>query len=378
MRMITRYILRQLMVGTLLVAAGLAVILWLTQSLRLIEMIISKGLGMGTFISMTMLLMPSFLVIVLPIALFAVILFTYNRLNGDRELVVMRAAGLGPFALARPALILALILTAITYGLTLYVAPVSVENFRETRWKVRNDVAGLVIEAGAFNELEENLTVYVRETGPDDALIGLMIHDEREPASPVTVMAERGALVQPESGPPRILMENGNRQEVTKGTGQMSLLYFDRHVMELGSLNGDAGPRYRDARERGLHELLTAMPTEDLPDSEIRAFRVEAHQRLASPLLNVSFALIALATMLTGAFNRHGHGRRVIGGVGAMILAQSFGLAAVNLTSDALAFIPLIYLAVVVPGLLALGIMVRATMGGKAPAGRSATAGGPT
>lgn len=305
MRMLTRYILRQLVVGTLLVAAGLAVILWLTQSLRLIEMIISKGLGMGTFISMTMLLMPSFLVIVLPIALFAVILFTYNRLNSDRELVVMRAAGLGPFALARPALILAVLLTAITFILTLYVAPVSVENFRETRWKVRNDVAGVVIEAGAFNELQDGLTVYVRETGPDGVLTGLMIHDERDPEAPVTVMAERGALVRPADGAPRILMENGNRQEITKGTGQMSLLYFDRHVMEIGSLNGDARPRYRDARERGLRELLTATPDDGFPDSEIRAFRVEAHQRLASPLLNISFAMIALATMLTGAFNRH-------------------------------------------------------------------------
>ncbi|WP_236262639.1 LPS export ABC transporter permease LptF [Caenispirillum salinarum] len=376
MRMITRYILRQLTTGTLLVAAGLAVILWLTQSLRLIETIISKGLGMGTFISMTMLLMPSFLVIVLPIALFAVILFTYNRLNGDRELVVMRAVGLGPFGLARPALLLAFVLMLVTYGLTLYVAPLSVETFRETRWKVRNDVAGLVLEAGAFNELEENLTVYVRDTGPDDTLIGLLIHDKRDVAAPVTVMAERGALVQPDSGPPRILMENGNRQEVTPGTGQLSLLYFDRHVMELGSLGGDAGPRYRDARERPLLELLTTTASNE---SETRKFRVEAHQRLASPLLNISFALIALATMLTGPFNRHGQGRRVIGGVSAMILAQSFGLAAVNLASDSLTLIPLIYVAAIVPGLIALGILARASSGGKAPpVPRATTAGGPS
>jgi lipopolysaccharide export system permease protein len=374
--MITRYILKQLTVGTLLVAAGLAVILWLSQSLRLIEMIISKGLGIGTFISMTMLLMPSFLVIVLPIALFAVILFTYNRLNGDRELVVMRAIGMGPFGLARPALLLAGVLMLITYGLTLYIAPNAVESFRETRWKVRHDVAGLVIEAGAFNDLQDGLTVYVRETGPDDALIGLMLHDERDPAAPVTVMAERGALVHTGDGPPRILMENGNRQEVKTGTGQMSLLYFDRHVMELGNLGKDVAPRHRDARERPLIELLT---TQTESPSEIRKFRVEAHQRLASPLINISFALIALATMLTGPFNRHGHGRRVIGGVAAMILAQSFGLAAVNLASDTLAFIPLIYVAVIAPGLIALTIMVRAAAGGAPPAnGAAATTGGPT
>lgn len=122
-------------------------------------------------------------------------------------------------------------------------------------------------------------------------------------------------------------------------------------------------------------ELLTA---EAANESETRKFRVEAHQRLASPLLNISFALIALATMLTGPFNRHGHARRVIGGVTAMVLAQSFGLAAVNLASDALVFIPLIYVAVIAPGLIAFGVLLRATIAGKAPGEQAAMVGGPS
>lgn len=365
--MITRYILRQLVIGTLLVSAGLALILWLTQSLRLVEMIIGKGLGLGTFMSMTMLLMPSFLVVVLPIALFAVILFTYNRLNGDRELVVMRAIGLGPFGLARPALLLAGALTAATFVLTLWAAPASVEAFREMRWKVRNDLTTVLVQEGAFTEFEDGLTVYVRDTGPDDALIGILIHDQRDPDEDVTVMAERGALVQTETGP-RILMENGNRQTVVAGTGQMTLLYFDRHVMEFGQLGGNAGPRYRDARERGLRELLTLTRAgSGLLESEIRKFRVEAHQRLASPFLNLSFALIALAALLTGAFNRRGHGRRIMGAVAAMVVAQSLALAAVNVATGATALIPLIYVAAIGPGLIALGVLARATMAGRGP-----------
>lgn len=367
MRTITRYILRQLVIGTLLVSAGLALILWLTQSLRLVEMIIGKGLGLGTFISMTMLLMPGFLVIVLPIALFAVILFTYNRLNGDRELVVMRAVGLGPFALARPALALAAALTAVGFALTLWAAPVSVEAFREMRWKVRNDLTSVLVQEGAFTELDEGLTVYVRETGPDDALMGILIHDRRDPSEEVTVMAARGALVQAETGP-RILLENGSRQAVTAGTGQMQLLYFDRHVMEFGDLGGEAGPRYRDARERGMKELLTLTESSELPDSEIRKFRVEAHQRLASPVNALSFALIALAAVLTGPFNRRGNGRRIAGAVAALVGAQSLGLAAINAATGTTALIPLIYVAAVLPGLLALGVLLRATFAGSGAA----------
>lgn len=371
MRLITRYILRQLVLGTLLVSAGLAVVLWLTQSLRLVEMIISKGLGMGIFIKMTMLLMPSFLVIVFPIALFAVALFTYNRLNGDRELVVMRAIGLGPFGLAKPVLAVALALTALCYGLTLYIAPKSVESFREMRWEVRNDLTQVLVQEGAFTEIEPGMTVYVRDRGPNDELLGILIHDNREPQRPITIMADRGALLNTPEGA-RILMENGNRQEIEDGTGRMSLLYFDRHVMELGRVGENGGPRFRDARERMTGELLAAT-TENtgLDEESVRKFHAEAHQRLATPLLNLSFGLIAAAAMLTGTFNRRGHGRRVLAAVASMVAAQVVGLAAINGASEAEALMPGIYVAAILPGLVALVVLFRATTaiaGPRAPA----------
>ncbi len=361
MRLITRYILRQVVLGTLLVSAGLAVILWLSQSLRLVEMIISKGLGLGMFMKMTMLLMPSFLVIVFPIALFAVILFTYNRLNSDRELVVMRAVGLGPFGLAMPALVVGLALTLLCYALTLYISPLSVGAFREMRWQVRNDLTQVLVQEGAFTEIETGMTVYVRQRGPNDELLGILIHDNRDPLRPVTVMADRGALLNAPEGP-RVLMENGNRQEVEVGTGRMSLLYFDRHVMELGKTGEQAAPRFRDARERMTGELLAT--TEDnsgLSAENVRKFHVEAHQRLASPLFNLTFALMAAAAVLTGAFNRRGSGGRILIAIAAMVAVQIIGLIAINGAAASELLVPLIYAAAIVPGIAATAILFQAT-----------------
>ena len=73
----TKYILRQLIVGMILVTSGLTCIIWLSQSLRFIEMIVNRGLSGGMFVYLTVLLLPNFLVIVLPIALFTVIVLTY-------------------------------------------------------------------------------------------------------------------------------------------------------------------------------------------------------------------------------------------------------------------------------------------------------------
>lgn len=345
---ITRYILRQLTVGMIFVAIGFACVLWLTQSLRFVEMIINKGLSIGSFLHLTMLVLPNFLTIILPISLFSVVLFTYNKLTMDRELVVMRSAGISQWALARPALILALASTFIGYALNLYIIPKSVESFRELQWSIRNDISGLLLQEGAFNQISEGLTIYVRARSAEGELMGIIVHDQRKPDKPATMMAERGALVHTDQGP-RVLMVNGNRQQVTKGTGKMSLLYFDTYTVDFGGGAADSeGSRFRDQRERSLHELFSASK-ETLGEVDFRRFRVEAHQRLASPLYHVTFAIIGLACLLSGSFNRRGQTGRVVAAIALMVLIQAGSLGASNLATNRLYFIPLIYLNAILP-----------------------------
>src|SRR5882672_3627861 len=101
---ITRYIFRQLSIGTVLVSAALSCIVWLTQSLRFLQFVVNKGLALSAWIKLTLLLLPSFLAVVIPPALFFVVLFIYNKLILDRELVVAQAAGVSRVSLAKPAL----------------------------------------------------------------------------------------------------------------------------------------------------------------------------------------------------------------------------------------------------------------------------------
>ena len=89
MRGLTRYILKQLVVGMVLVTSGLTILLWLSQSLRFIDLIVNKGVSATLFLRLTSMLLPGFLMVVLPIAIFTVVLFVYNKLAGDRELAVM-------------------------------------------------------------------------------------------------------------------------------------------------------------------------------------------------------------------------------------------------------------------------------------------------
>lgn len=344
---ITRYILRQLTVGMIFVSAALACVLWLTQSLRFVEMIVSKGISALTFLALTMMLMPTFLVVIIPISLFAVVLFTYNKLNADRELVVLRAAGLSHWALARPGLVLGGAATVVGLLLSLWIIPLSVGSFREMQWTIRNDLTSVLLQEGAFNKFGDGLTIYVRTRTAEGELLGILVHDKRNAEKPVTLMAERGALVFTPSGP-RVLMLNGNRQQLPRGTGQLSLLYFDSYTVDLATATGGDQNRYRDARERSVAELVMASEAE-LGAAEYRRAKVELHQRFTSPLYSLGFAAVALAVFLTAGFDRRGQTVTVVKAIAAMVIMQALALGSNNLATANLAFVPIMYMVALAP-----------------------------
>src|SRR3546814_9064565 len=78
---------------------------------------VNRGKTASTFQTFVGLLLPSFLGIVLPVACFVAVLFVYHKLSMDSEMVVMRAAGLSQLQLARPALMLALMVTVCAYAI---------------------------------------------------------------------------------------------------------------------------------------------------------------------------------------------------------------------------------------------------------------------
>jgi len=179
-RLVTRldqYIFRQLFTALLVVTLGLAALIWLTQSLRFVELVVNRGLSFLVFLRLTGLLVPSFVAVILPITTYIAIQFVYYRLSGDRELTVMNSAGVSPFALARPALAVALLATGIGYGLTLWAVPSTLSSFRQYQWEIRNRMAAFLLQEGVFTPISDKLTVYVRSRDQDGTLRGILVDD---------------------------------------------------------------------------------------------------------------------------------------------------------------------------------------------------------
>ena len=354
---ITRYILAQLIMATIFVTLALTFAIWLTQSLRLIDYIVNRGLPASTFLTFVGLLLPSFLGVVLPVACFVAVLFVYHKLAMDSEMVVMRAAGLSPLQLARPAIVLAILVTVVVYAISLYFLPVSFRDFKDLQNAFRNDLSTVLLQEGVFTTLSDDITVYVRERSADGELRGILVHDNRDPEKPVTMMAERGALVASETSP-RVVMENGNRQQVDRETGRFSLLYFDRYTVELSEFGQAVQSRWREPKERFLDELL--FPNDDPRDQRYRLELIaEGHQRLVGPLYTIVFALIGMAALLSGEFNRRGQMRRVLSAIACVAALEGVSLALHDLASRSPIAVPAMYGAVLLAAALSLYVLLR-------------------
>jgi len=354
---LTRYIFGQLAGVTFFVTLGLTFAVWLTQSLRLIDFIVNRGLPASTFFSFVVLLLPSFLGIVLPIASFCAVLFVYNKLSMDSELSVMRAAGLSQYQLAKPAILLATLVTLIVYSITLYFLPMSFRAFKELQSEIRNDYSTVLLQEGSFNTVSDGITVYVRERSGGGELHGILVHDSRDPERPITMMAERGALVRSGSGP-RVVMINGNRQEMERDGGRLSLLYFDSYTVELSNLDDSVGVRWLEPKERYLDELL--YPADSIADQRFRKQLIsEGHQRLVAPLYSLVFALIGLASLLSGEFNRRGQMHRLIVAILCIVGLESLALALHDLAGRNLQAIPAMYAGAMIPALAAVVVLHR-------------------
>src|SRR5215467_7152755 len=116
MRKLFLYLLGQIVGPFLLFTLLLTLVVWMTQALRLLDLVINRGQSAAIFAYLTMLMVPSLLVVIVPIAFFGAAIYTLNKLNSESELVVMWSAGLSRAQISAPVLAVAGIAMAVTYA----------------------------------------------------------------------------------------------------------------------------------------------------------------------------------------------------------------------------------------------------------------------
>lgn len=356
MNRLNLYIFRQSLTAFAFTCVAVTFVVLFTQSFRLLSFIIDNAATGLIFLQLMGLLIPTFLPVILPLSLGISVLFIYHKMAVDSEIVVMRAAGLSPWRLARPALALAGFVTVLCFMLTTWITPAANRHLVELQYRVRDNFSVYLIRPGAFNDLADGLTFYVRARGKEGELQDILVHDVRQPDRPVTIMADSGqfAMVNNE---PQIMVFKGKRQEFDRATGRLQQLDFDRYVLDLKLLRTGTANRLPDPREQTMAQLWNPPADPALRRRSLEHIRAEFHQRLTSPLLAFGFTLIALSAVLAGEFNRRGMAKRLVMAAVAIIALQAALLSLTSLITRNVWLIPFLYLTALLPVPLSAAVL---------------------
>ena len=348
------YVLGQMIGPTVLFAFLLTAVIWLTQALRLLDLVINRGQSAPTFLYLTLLIVPSLLVIILPIAFFAGTLFALNKLNSDSELVVMSAAGFSRAQIAVPVLLAAALVMVLTYLCGLYLMPAGLRAMKDKVVDIRADIGAALLNEGEFNTPADGLTVFIRELNSDGTIRGVMVHDNRNKKTPVTYLAVRGQLAQTPAGA-RLIMFDGTIEQSAHAGGQLTVLKFQRDVFDLDQFAGPARSTDRATSERYLPELL--WPGAKLEPKLRNAYIAEGHNRLSQPLYCIAFAMIALAAVLRGRRARGANALRLaLAAVGAaLIRIAGYGVQGLAVSTPSL--VVLFYLIPLLGAAIAVAVL---------------------
>ena len=324
MRLIERYLFRQLLTPTLLAAAALGAVGLLSQSLGRLDIIIEQRQTAWVYLQVILLAMPQLMNLILPIAIFVAALVALNRLQTDHELVVCQAGGMSRWRLISPAVRLAVLAVLLGLFVNLWIQPAPYRAMPEIVSAARSDLAATLVREGEFSEPAPRLTVYGQTVEPDGKILNLFIHHRKPDGGATTYTAREGRITY-RGGAPVLVMRHGSNQEFSTA-GVLNYLSFEEYALELSPFLDTADSVTYKASDRYLHELFFPDLSQTYEKKNRDKLLAEGHARLASPLYSLTFMAMALAAVLGSSFSRLGSGRRiaVVGGAAAVVRIIGF------------------------------------------------------
>ena len=353
-----RYIFRQAAGAFLLTLSALIGVLYITQALRELDLVTSKGQTLWLFMTMTALWMPMLIMIIAPVALLIAAVYVLNKLNGDSELVVMTSAGLSRWRIVKPFLVLTLLVSGLIAVIALDLSPRSLKLMRHYITQIRADLVGNVLRAGRFSEIEAGLVFHVRERTVDGRLIGIMVNDDRDKETTFTYLAKSGRILQTPAGS-FLVMFDGSIQRLTRKTGAIDIVRYERYAFDLSKFGGDKENGFYKPRERMTSELFNPDPEDAYYKHSPGRVRVELHDRFSNPLYPLAFIFIVLAALGRARTTRQARGGAILA---AGVLAGATRLAGFYFTNLAVKEPAAILLMYAIPlGAIAISIGLMAS-----------------
>jgi len=314
-RILTRYILREVSSHALLGVLLFTFVIFMRDLGRLLELVVRNSAPLPSVGEIFLYTLPTTFMITLPMGTLVGILIGLSRLAADSEVTAIRASGMGAGMFLRVVSIFAVAAWLLGMTNSVYVAPQAARALSNLQDRLKSSQASFEIQPRVFYEEFKNNVLYVQDAVPSKGQSlwrGIFLADISNPASPKITLAERGALLSESTDKVRFHLEDGTQQElIPKARDQYSITTFESTdiPVELPSA-ADRGPRdllpvaelslhslLRNAkRERGAGAALVKIDpvTSSYDYLKARYYEIEFHRRFALPAACLVLALVGI------------------------------------------------------------------------------------
>jgi lipopolysaccharide export system permease protein len=291
---IGRYIFRTTFGAFLVVLASVTALMWMTQALRNVDLMTNQGQTILVFIGISGLIIPLLVLLIAPIALMIAVGYTLNKLSTDSELIVMNAAGMAPWRIFKPFLAVGIVVALLVTTISMYLSPKSLRELRRWATEVRAEVVTSNVQPGRFAVVDGRMTMHIHNRAPNGQLMGVLIDDARDPKERITILAEKGSILNSENGT-YLVLENGTVQRHVATQRDPDFVAFREHAFDLSKLTPTMPFIRYSVQERFPWELAFPPPDDSLYKEQPGNFRAELHNRITAALYPLAFLVITFA-----------------------------------------------------------------------------------
>ena len=335
------YIFKQTFYNVVISTCVFVGIIWLSQSFKTIKLIINKGASLSDFFILSAYGLPSWLLVALPFGTFAGCMISYLKLDIDRELIVMKSAGLSPLKLSNPAFFVTTLASLILFVISHFILPKTYKNFKILQNDIRNSSQNLILKDNTFIDINKNQTIFIGKFRESNKLEEIFIQDRSDPSYVVEFFSRSGFLTLDENI--TLSMRDGTRVS-TDSKGKSTILNFrsyDIDIKKRESLKSDANNRVVEYNEYSFFELITKSKLVKKNKGKLLA---EAHSRNTIIFMPFVFSCIVMLTILKTSFSRIFSVYRKTTVIGLIFIVQSTVLIIKNLVHSYTILLPLMYL----------------------------------
>ena len=286
-----RYIFRELLSPFLISLGALCFVMLTKELLRLVELLVSKGVAFLSVLNVFAHLLPSFLVLTLPIAGIIASITAFGRLSFDKELVAMRAAGLSLLRLSHPVFVFALLVFGLTLTLSQWGQPWSNVNLKKVALNLLRDELVLELERGVFNETVPKMVIYVPDAQSGQDLTGIFVSDDRNPDDPRVIVAQQYfVMTDPKSNQIALRLVDGVIHSRPDNVEQYSKVSFSTYDLKMNFNENLYGTDERSSVET----VLAKLDQSGWKDTGALRRLMEHYKDLAFPTASLVFCILGV------------------------------------------------------------------------------------